>query len=339
MKALVIATTPFYVEKGSSLRVLGMIKRLIKEGYEVDLVTYPFGRDIELENLYIYRPKITFHEKVEPGPAITKIPQDLTLLLKSLKLCGEKEYELIQGEDFEGAMIAMLCASMTRSKFNYDLHNPLSENLKIHGWGILSHILKPIESLLYEKADLIISNWKVWEDKIKTENGVHDIVTIHDEIPDGVKPVQLPDLPYIAYSGNFEEYQGVEMLIRAFSEIKDEHEILLVLVGEPNEKIKNLAKKNEVDDKIKFFGRKSIEETTYILMNSIFCVSPRLSGNQPSMKMLHYIKAGRPILATDIECNRKILEIEREIDIKFVKREIHGLKEGLIKMLEKHGQP
>ena len=56
-------------------------------GYSVDLVTYPFGRDVPLPNLRIFRSlRPPFIRGVRIGPSKVKLLLDLLLTITAIRL-------------------------------------------------------------------------------------------------------------------------------------------------------------------------------------------------------------------------------------------------------------
>ncbi len=53
MRILMIAPQPFFEPRGAPLCIYQHIQALVTLGYEVDLVTYPFGNDVDLPGLKI----------------------------------------------------------------------------------------------------------------------------------------------------------------------------------------------------------------------------------------------------------------------------------------------
>src|SRR5256885_10522229 len=83
---------PIFEPRGAPFCVYQHIQALVELGYEIDLVTYPMGKHIELPNLTIYRaPRIPFIPGVKPGPSLAKFPLDLLVFLTALwRLCRRR---------------------------------------------------------------------------------------------------------------------------------------------------------------------------------------------------------------------------------------------------------
>jgi hypothetical protein len=65
MRILMLAPEPFLEPRGTPFSVYHRIKALLALGYEVDLVTYPIGKQVELAGLRIYRaPALPFLKRL-----------------------------------------------------------------------------------------------------------------------------------------------------------------------------------------------------------------------------------------------------------------------------------
>ena len=69
-----LAPEPFFEPRGTPFSEYHRIKALSELGYHIDLVTYPFGRDVTLRGLRIYRcPRPLCVRRVRIGPSASKI--------------------------------------------------------------------------------------------------------------------------------------------------------------------------------------------------------------------------------------------------------------------------
>jgi len=303
---LLIAPTPYHTEKGSALRVDMMAKRYRDAGYSVDVLCYNRGTDPDIEGVTVRRAGIKRFTTDTAGPSATDFLNDLFILFGAAKLVVENDYNLIQGEDFEGISVVLMVSLLSNTALIYDLHNPLTENLRINNVSVPDFISRTVEKIVYSKVDKIISNWNQWEADIRNRFGVDYVETVHDDLPDTEHKIELPTEDYLVYVGNFKEYQGVDMLIRAFATISETVDVDLVLVGDPTPEIRDVAVELDIEDRVFFLGQQEIEIANYVIDNAMGSVIPRRSGTQPGTKLIHYAMHDPPILATDLECNREL---------------------------------
>src|SRR5258705_4764895 len=80
MHILMIAPEPFFEPRGTPFSEYHRIRALLDLGHTVDLVTYPFGKDVELAGLRIFRAaRPPFVTRVKIGPSAAKLALDVTL--------------------------------------------------------------------------------------------------------------------------------------------------------------------------------------------------------------------------------------------------------------------
>ena len=78
MRILMIAPEPFFEPRGTPFSEYHRIRALLELGHTVDLVTYPFGQDVTMPGLRVFRclrPPLVRHVKI--GPSLAKVPLDL----------------------------------------------------------------------------------------------------------------------------------------------------------------------------------------------------------------------------------------------------------------------
>jgi hypothetical protein len=90
MKILMIAPEPFFEPRGTPFSEYFRIKALSELGHEIDLATYPIGKDVEIPKLRIFRSmKIPFIHKVKVGPSIRKLFLDFFYFLQCSACCSK----------------------------------------------------------------------------------------------------------------------------------------------------------------------------------------------------------------------------------------------------------
>lgn len=298
-----IVTTPYLVPKGSSLRVDSVLKKLAK-GNNIDLLVYPVGEDTHYENVNIIRVKSKKNLQLGVSEiSAKKLLLDLKILFKGFSLLRKNKYDLVHCEDFEAGFVgAILSLFFPKPKYVYDLHNTIVDNLRITNKPKpLIAIFKLISKFVYSRYDMVIANWKIYESVGKKKTFL-----LYDESDIEIKKTDIPtEKKYLAYSGNFKTYQGVGNFIKIYSKVKPSFD--LVLIGSSTEEIRELVKKMNLEKRVHFTGVLDIKESNYILNHAEFCLIPRISGDQPGLKMIHHAMLGKVSLASDISANTEIL--------------------------------
>lgn len=305
---LVVITTPFNIE--NKPRYLQSVENACKSFDNVDVVTYPVGKDIPKKNMEIHRVNFPFYNKTDPGPSISKAILNFFVLLKTFQLVLKNDYSVIQGEDVEAGVIANIVGKTLGVKTIYSLYNPFGETLKPYGLStILVPLIIPTEFFLNNFSDVILTEWEYDKTKLKERYKHKDILHVPDLVGTVVtKPDYEVKKEYIVYSGNFKKYQGVDLLLDAFESVKKEIDLDLVLIGQPTNQIIEGINSKGLGDRVHLVGLRTKPEANYLISKASFSVMPRIKDGPPSLKGVHYLSWNKVVLATDLDCNRKLLK-------------------------------
>ena len=86
-----IAPEPFFEPRGTPFSEFHRIRALTALGHQVDLVTYPFGDDVTMPGLRVFRAlRPPFVHRVKIGPSLAKIPLDALLALSVVRRARER---------------------------------------------------------------------------------------------------------------------------------------------------------------------------------------------------------------------------------------------------------
>jgi glycosyltransferase involved in cell wall biosynthesis len=106
---------------------------------------------------------------------------------------------------------------------------------------------------------------------------------------------------YVMYAGALKKEYGIERLVKAFHKLKYE-DIYLYLFGN-GAYVDEIRKMEKIDSRIKYFGKKNIEEIIEYEKNAILLVNPRFTKDEftkysfPS-KIIEYMSSGTPLLSS-----------------------------------------
>ena len=113
----------------------------------------------------------------------------------------------------------------------------------------------------------------------------------------------------IVYVGAFSNQKGVDVLIKAFSNLaKNYNNAVLHLIGDGEllQPMKNLAKSLEVDHNIVFYGARKDVENFYL--NSDYVVCPSVSGEGSSGVIKEGMAAGKIVITSDLTANKELID-------------------------------
>jgi glycosyltransferase involved in cell wall biosynthesis len=126
--------------------------------------------------------------------------------------------------------------------------------------------------------------------------------------------LELKDRLPIVYTGTFESYQGLDLLVGSAKIVKEYHpEILFVLVGGKPQQIEHWqieARKHDVEDCLLFLGIVPPAEALDYLEMAEILISPRVGGTSVPLKIYSYLHVGKPIIATDLLAHTQVLNNE-----------------------------
>ncbi len=343
MRILMVAPQPFFEPRGAPLCVYQHIKALVILGYEVDLVTYSFGKDVDLPGLKIYRtPGIPFIKSVKPGFSLAKFPLDLLVLLTVLwRLCMGR-YRYLHTHE-EAALIGVLLAPLFGCKHLYYMHCDLSQLVPLY----MRRFVLAVQTYIARKANAIVAFYPEVTStarRIAPEQCIHTLLPF--PIDDGFPPACEEDVvrlrrlwnlgtgPVLLYTGTLERYQGLELLLQSVCTVHASFpEARYVIVGGNNVQVKQLkllAQKLGILDTIRFTGQRPQEEMPHYMALADIVLSPRSEGTHVPLKVYTYLHSGKAILATNILSHTQILTSNLAL---LVSPTAEGLAQGALTLL------
>lgn len=327
MKVLFLSPQPFFEERGTPIAVFEVIRVLTSLGNEVDLYTYPMGEDIEMNGLNLIRsPGGIFLKKVSPGPSYTKAILDAFLFLKTILSAFNKKYNVIHAVE-ESAFFGVLLSKLLKIPLIYDMDSSIPAQIAYTGFiknGFILKVASSLERWTIKNSAVIITVCSSLTDIVKREFPEKPVFQIED-LPLSFKDITVSDETLaevkkdldinrevvIVYTGNFEGYQGLDLLISSIPHVvKEVDDVKFLLVGGEEKQIAELKGKCKslgVGDKIIFTGRRPLEEMPLYMGLADLLVSPRIQGTNTPLKIYTYLKSGKPVVATDLLTHRQVL--------------------------------
>jgi len=351
MKILMIAPQPFFQPRGTPLSVLHRLNVLSKLGHEIDFVTYHIGEDIPIKNVTYYRSmKIPFVKKIKIGPSKTKVLLDFFLIIKAFRLLLKNKYDVIHSHE-EAGFFSTWFASLFGKMHLYDMHSSLPQqltNFKFSKFKPLINFFEKLESNTINNADAIITicpelfeyvNTKFGHKKQMLIENIADnsIIFNNDQIKNlNVKTqYNLNSNMVILYSGTFEPYQGLDLLIESSKKVIEKHpHVNFVLVGGHADQI-NFYKKKVNDyglsDHYVFTGQVKPEFVPKFIEAADILVTPRIEGNNTPLKIYEYLRAGKPIIATNHITHTQVLNNQVAV---LTECTTESFADGILKVIE-----
>lgn len=324
MKILVLAPHDFYIHRGTPMAVDILVRALSGLGHRVDLVVYARGADRSYPGVTIHRARAPrwLHPR-GPGFSIRKVLTDLWLFATVMRLTRDNSYDVVHAGE-ETAFMAMWLKWSQDLPYVYDMDSSVSQQtVEQMPWlRPLLPVLDWFERQAIRGALAAAPVCNALADLARASGAVH-VETLHDisqlpprpADPAGELRRELGiDSPVLMYVGNFQRYQGVDLLLESFRVAVDRGcEAHLVLAGGSDQHITAYRSKAEhlgLADRTHFIGRWPVERLDELLAEADVVTSPRIYGVNTPMKVFPYMHSGRTLLATDLPTHTQILTSE-----------------------------
>ena len=329
-RILVVAPQPFYEDRGTPIALRNVLEAASQLGYEVDLLTFSVGEAVQLPGLRIFRAGTWLPIREVPiGFSVRKVILDFCLFPAFLDRIRREKYELVYTLE-EAAFLVLLLRRWHKLPLIYDMQSSLPEQLKDHpvlGRSGFQRMLKYFERYVFRNAERVVCSAGLQKYVLSIEPAA-DV----REWPFPGEPREIPaDNPerlrkelgidpgsgVVLYTGNFEPYQGVERLLdAALNVVAEVPGTIFVLVGDHSPSRLSLS---EAIDRLRKQGalrlipRQPRSEISRFLAMADVVVSPRDDIGNVGIKIFEYLAAGKPIVATDTQAHRTVLDEDRAI--------------------------
>src|SRR3990170_5228732 len=178
-----IAPQPFFEPRGTPFSEYHRIRALLELGRTVDLVTYPFGSDVSMPGLRVFRClRPPFVHDVRIGPSLAKVPLDLTLTLTACRRALSQSYDVVHSHE-EGSFIGVLIAALLRVPHLYDMHSSLPQQLTNFGFSgstLIRSVFLGMERLMIRRSQVVIVICPALEETVRAIDPQARIVLIEN---------------------------------------------------------------------------------------------------------------------------------------------------------------
>ncbi len=324
-----IAPEPFFEPRGTPFSQYHRIRALIDLGHTVDLVTYPFGRDVTMPGLRLFRcARPPLVRDVRIGPSLAKVPLDMTLALTAIRRAVSDRYDAVHSHE-EGSIIGVLLALALGVPHLYDMHSSLPQqltNFEFTKSRVLRHLFARMERFVVRRSNVVVVICPHLANLVKEIEPSVPSVLIENAPGSGDTPLSgsgdrirtelglVEGTPIVLYTGTFESYQGLDLLFAAARHVvAAKPDVRFVLAGgrpEQVEAAREQATVAGVGTAVVFAGQRPAEEIPLFLDAASVLVSPRSSGTNTPLKIYQYLRSGRPIVATRLLTHTQVLDDE-----------------------------
>jgi glycosyltransferase involved in cell wall biosynthesis len=321
-----LAPEPIYTPRGTPIAVLNRCRALTALGQQVDLVTYPLGQDVAVPGLrFVRTPRLPGLRQIKIGPSLAKLPLDALLLWVAARQLRRCRYDVIHTVE-EAGVAGWLLRAIFRLPYVHDVHSDLSNVLRDYGFGRrhpVALLARWLERHVLAGAKAIIVNFPGLV-PVVTAQAPHKPVHLINCSPlgHGVDPALSDklraswgrDRPVILYTGSFEPYQGLPLLLEAMAVVRHSlRRARLVLVGGRQDQVAEVTRQAatlDLADAVICTGQRPPGEIPSHLDAADVLVSARRVGINTPLKVYDYLLAGKPIVATRTASHLDVLNDE-----------------------------
>jgi glycosyltransferase involved in cell wall biosynthesis len=326
-----LAPEPFFEPRGTPFSEYHRIKALGELGHRVDLVTYPFGADVHLPNLRIIRStKPPGLRRVPIGPSWPKVALDALLVPTALRQARREKYDAIHSHE-EAGLLGVWLSRRLGIPHLYDMHSSLPQQLTNFRFArnpLLRRAFERMEHQTVFGSDVVITICRDLYDHVHRMGAGHRAILIENvmggdvEEPPHLTPAGVrhqwgipASAPLVLYTGTFEPYQGLDLLFDAAAILSAAHpEVrLLVVGGRPDQVERARSRADAAGAPAIFTGYQPAREIPAFVAAADVLASPRIAGTNTPLKIYSYLRAGKPIVATDLLTHTQVLD--RDISV------------------------
>src|SRR6185503_12253037 len=324
---------PFFEPRGTPFSEFHRIRALTALGHQVDLVTYPFGQDVSMPGLRVFRSlRPPFVSGVKIGPSLAKLPLDAMLTLTAIRRALSGRYDAIHSHE-EGGLIGAVLATILRVPHLYDMHSSLPQQLTNFAFSrspLIRRAFLAIERFMIRRSRVVIVICPSLEETVRAIEPEARVVLIENapgSAEDAATPAQAAavrrslglgaEVPIVLYTGTFETYQGLDLLFEAMAGVvRARPDARLVLAGGQPDQIaraREQARAAGVEAETIFAGQRPAAEIPAYLLAADLLVSPRSRGTNTPLKIYQYLRSGKAIVATRLLTHTQVLSDDTAI--------------------------
>ncbi|MGE0455626.1 MAG: glycosyltransferase [Vicinamibacteria bacterium] len=323
MRILFLAPQPFFEVRGTPLAVRALLRALGSLGHTVDLLSFPQGEDVAIPGVRQLRSPRLPVGRVKAGPSLAKLLLDVPFALESWARMLLGRYDAVHAVE-EAAHLASPLARLLGLPLVADVDSQIPDQLRYSGFagrGPLPWLAELLDRHALRNATAVVTVCRSLSEGVLRIAPAARVFQIEDPPLFG-EPLAA-DAPELAslrdalglrgrrvalYSGNFEPYQGVGLLVEAAPRVPDAS--FLFMGGEPHEieALRLRAAALGAAERCVFAGKRPPSELPAFLALADVLVSPRVKGENTPFKIYSYLASGRPLVATRLPTHTQVLD-------------------------------
>ncbi len=315
-RILFLAPQPFFEVRGTPLAVLAMVRALVGLGHQVDLLTYAQGAAVAVPGLRHRRSLRLPVGRVRAGASLAKLALDVPFLVQAAWLMFTRRYDAVHAVEEAAHLIAPF-ARLGGIPLVVDVDSSIREQLRDSGFAKCFPLLwaaLALERHALRQAAAVVTVCTSLTNGVKRQAPAARVFQIEDPpLVDGTAPeasavaalrasLGIGPGPVVLYTGNFEPYQGVTLLVEASAGVPAAQ---FLFVGGEAAEIEAMKGKG---GRCLFAGKRPPSDLPMFLALADVVASPRSRGTNTPFKVYTYLASGKPLVATRIETHTQLLD-------------------------------
>ncbi|MEM1097788.1 MAG: glycosyltransferase family 4 protein [Planctomycetota bacterium] len=330
MKILVLAPHAYYVDRGTPIDLDILLRALSNQRdeqgkpHDIHAAVYHEGQDRDYPNVTLHRidapPSLS---NIGPGFSGKKLKADRLLFKLAKRLVRQVQPDIIHAGE-EAVFFARYFKLRRGIPYVYDMDSSIAQQMVEK-----KPKLKPVAPLFNLAERQAVRHALACAPvchalaDVATKHGAKHLETLHDisQLADPRRPrkgwladkLGIPaDRPVLMYVGNFEKYQGVDLLLEGFAHALKQHDadVELAIAGGTDANIATYTEKAKqlgVGDRAHFLGRWPADQLDELLAEADILTAPRIKGVNTPQKIFPYLHSGRAVLLTDLPTHTQIV--------------------------------
>jgi len=330
MRVLLLAPHPFFQLRGSPIAEKALLEALSRRGDEFHVLTYAEGEDPGIDGCTLHRiPAPPWTSGIHPGFSMKKLACDTVMLASCVRLVREIRPDVIHATE-EAVFMALVARAGGDIPIVYDMDSSLPRQMvQQYRWlRPFERWLRRLEEVAIRRSTAVLAVTGELASRVRSVDPGKLVASIEDmsllDGPAAADEDEVEDLrrtveaggsdPLALYVGNLMEYQGIDLLLRAFAvTLRSVPHARLVIVGGDPAHIREyrlMARRLRIDGAARLVGSRPLSHLGGLLRQADVLVSPRCSGANTPLKIFSYMDSGVPILATRLTTHTQVLDDE-----------------------------
>jgi len=309
--------------RGTPLAVRALLRALGSLGHTVDILSFPQGEDVAIPGVRQLRSLRLPVGRVKAGPSLAKLLLDVPFALEAWARMLFGRYDVVHAVE-EAAHLVSPLARLLRLPLVADVDSQIPDQLRYSGFagrGPLLWLAEVLDRHALRHATAVVTVCRGLSDGVRRAAPAARVFQIED--PPLVGEPLAADAPEVAalrdalglrgrrvalYSGNFEPYQGVALLVEAAPRVPGAS--FLFMGGEPHEieALRARAAALGAAERCVFAGKHPPSDLPAFLALADVLVSPRVKGENTPFKIYSYLASNRPLVATRLPTHTQVLD-------------------------------